>query len=360
MVYAAVLMFVLMGVMSLGVDLGRVQCAKTELQNAADAAARYAATGLSDGTTLAKAQTAASENRADGSTVALLAADVETGTWNSSTKVFTVTGTSPDAVRVTARRVASRSTAVPLYFGRAIGQASVDVRGVSIARFTPSALSHQIVGIDGINMSGTSIIDADTGQSSVVTVTSNNGWWNMNSGTISGNVYYRNSAPTGNITGTKTLMPANVAYATPTTPGGCTPLGNVNSSTNQTLAGGNYSATSISLTGGTITINGDINIYCSGNFTISGNTLFNTLGTTRKVKIYITVASGFNYSSPNTLYAPACPANINDGVLIGSLVAKSLSVAGDARIRYNALLPIPPAYGGSGGGSGAGTIAMVD
>ena len=46
MVWAIVSMVALMAFVSLAVDMGRVQLAKTELQRAADAAARYGATGL--------------------------------------------------------------------------------------------------------------------------------------------------------------------------------------------------------------------------------------------------------------------------------------------------------------------------
>src|SRR3954454_11297274 len=55
LIYATVAMVVFAGLCVLAVDWGRVQVAKTELQRTADAAARYAVTGLSDSTTLIKA-----------------------------------------------------------------------------------------------------------------------------------------------------------------------------------------------------------------------------------------------------------------------------------------------------------------
>src|SRR5688572_20516570 len=74
----------LMAVVSLGVDLGRVQVAKTELRTVADAAARYAATGIADGTAVAKAQAVAAENKVDMRPLNLLASDVELGNWDAA------------------------------------------------------------------------------------------------------------------------------------------------------------------------------------------------------------------------------------------------------------------------------------
>jgi len=61
----------LLALTSLAVDFGRAQCAKTELQRAADAAARYAASGIDDGTWADKAVAAARDNLVDGIPLAL-------------------------------------------------------------------------------------------------------------------------------------------------------------------------------------------------------------------------------------------------------------------------------------------------
>ena len=53
-IYAMIAMTALTGFVSLAVDLGRVQIAKTELQQAADAAALYGASGLSVSTSTVK------------------------------------------------------------------------------------------------------------------------------------------------------------------------------------------------------------------------------------------------------------------------------------------------------------------
>jgi Flp pilus assembly protein TadG len=122
-VYTMVAFTALCGVVSLSVDYGRVQLANAELQSSADAAARHAATGLSNGTAVAKAQSVAEQNYVDGSPLTLLSSDVQTGTWNSSTGTFTAGGSSPNAVRVIAYRTTARGTAISL-FAQAIGKSS--------------------------------------------------------------------------------------------------------------------------------------------------------------------------------------------------------------------------------------------
>jgi hypothetical protein len=131
-----------MAFLSFAVDWGHVQLVKTELQRAADAAARYGAAGLeqSPGHARSNAIAAAADNTADGSAVTIQNSDVEFGSWNASTQTFTVLppgSSSVNAVRVTARRTSSAGNAVPLMFARVIGRNSQDVTAVSIASYTP-------------------------------------------------------------------------------------------------------------------------------------------------------------------------------------------------------------------------------
>src|SRR3982750_4661146 len=106
LVWAIICMVALLGFVSLAVDVGRVQTAKTELRRAADAAARYAVTGINDNSCRDKAITAAAENKVDGVPLELKNGDVTLGTWSSGT--FTSSGSAPNAVRVRARRTAER------------------------------------------------------------------------------------------------------------------------------------------------------------------------------------------------------------------------------------------------------------
>src|SRR5215510_12194420 len=104
--YSVILMAVMIFFVSLMVDYGRVQLAKTELQVAADAAARYGAIGLAidKNTAISNANTAAYDNKVDRVSQVLANGDVLTGNWDSSkTPAFSTTRTPTNAVQVTAR-----------------------------------------------------------------------------------------------------------------------------------------------------------------------------------------------------------------------------------------------------------------
>lgn len=364
--YVTIFMVALLGLLSLAVDWGRVQNAESELQTAVDAAARYAVSGLSDGTYLTKAQSVASQNLVDGSPLILQNQDIQPGWWDAQTKTFNPSASTVNAVRVTGIRSRNRNTAVPTTLAQVIGLSSVNLQAISIAVQSSSAPAYRVVGLDGINFSGTARIEPNTGETNAFVVASNGNWNASSSNYVDANIHYRNTPPTISCSGSKTLMPANLSYSQPTTPSGTISLGNVNWSGNTTLPGGNYSANSINISGGTITLTGDVNLYVSGNFSVSGSTLIQTNGTSNKLRIYLTVASGFNYNASNPLYAavyaPTSPANINSGQIIGSLIAKSINLSGNAKIRYDSDLDPPTQYapsGGSGSGGSSGGICTV-
>lgn len=138
-VYVTALMVVMCGFVSFGVDLARVQLTKTELQRAADAAARYGAFSLGDDynpttTARSRAIAAAAQNTADGSAVTITSGDVTFGQWNASNRVFTQASSGVNAIKVTASR--HGSAGVPLLFGRVLGRSTCDVNVSSIAVFT--------------------------------------------------------------------------------------------------------------------------------------------------------------------------------------------------------------------------------
>lgn len=366
MVYASVFMLAIMGVVSLAVDWGRVQTAKTQLQSAVDCAARYAVTGLADGTAVTKAQNAAAENSVDGSTLSLQAADVEQGTWNSTSRTFTVSATNRNAVRITGYRTVSRGNAVPLIFGRAVGRNSVDVRAVAVAAIAPTPVD--IVGLNSVAFSGSGKIQRLSGESGTVIVGSN-GTYSMTWGQqIAGDVLYRNTPPnvpngSNCITGTQTAMTTDLAFATPTTPGGCYPVGDASYGGGQTynVAAGNYSATSITMGGGAIfNITGNVNIYCSGPVDIGNGAVVNTNNGANKLTIYQTAASTINVNIGTVyvrFYAPLSNVSINGStVLNGSVICKNLSVA--STLSYSSALPSPvtPTGGMVVGGTSGITI----
>ena len=136
LIFTAAALVVMIGFVSFAVDLGRAQLAKTQLASAADAAARSAAWGLADGTSVSRAIAAAADNTVDGTTLVLQSADVTIGTWNSSTRTFTAGGSSPRAVKVVAYRNTARGTAIPLVFASVLGKKTIDLSATSIATYT--------------------------------------------------------------------------------------------------------------------------------------------------------------------------------------------------------------------------------
>src|SRR5581483_798300 len=140
LVYAAISMVCIVMFVSLAVDMGRVQVAKTELSRAGDAAARYGASGLSQGVSVVQARVAQAglDNTVDGIPLTIdTTNDLEFGTWDPATQTFDVlTGlnrSSATAIRVTARRSGSRGTGVPTLFAAAMGRRSIDITSVAIA-----------------------------------------------------------------------------------------------------------------------------------------------------------------------------------------------------------------------------------
>ncbi len=141
MVYVAVLMVVMIAFASLAIDVGRAELAKTQLQTAADSAALYGITGLTQANSVSTARTraisAAADTQIDGNAVALLSSDIEFGTWDPRVKLFTPlpsgSETSATAMRVTAHLSASRGTALSTPFTRILGRSDVDIQAVAIA-----------------------------------------------------------------------------------------------------------------------------------------------------------------------------------------------------------------------------------
>ncbi len=142
MIYAVIAMVALCAFVSLAVDFGRVEVAKTELMRAADASARAAAAEMKKGSDLTTIQNAAvaiaAANKCDSTSIALDSTnDLQFGTWDSSTGSFTALAntsyTSANAIQITARRTSARGNPIPLAYGRILGLANCDVKASAIA-----------------------------------------------------------------------------------------------------------------------------------------------------------------------------------------------------------------------------------
>ena len=135
LLWMTVAMSVFIAMISLAVDLGMLQLAKTHAQAAADAAALYAAEGIVGGTPTtvrARAVAAAADNKINGSPAVINSAtDVIFGTWDTASSTFTQMPTgqeaSATAIKVTVHCDASRGNAIPLIFAAMLGVKTMDI-----------------------------------------------------------------------------------------------------------------------------------------------------------------------------------------------------------------------------------------
>lgn len=149
--YAVLLLPVLIGFVSLGVDVARVRLTKAELATAVDAAARYAAGFLPNGPSAVKtaAVATAAGNSAGGAPVILDPnTDIIVGTWDVAAKKFTAGGAQPNAVKIDAQRSTARGNAIPLVFASMFGQSTCDVHVSSITVLSNGS-SVQTTRVDG-------------------------------------------------------------------------------------------------------------------------------------------------------------------------------------------------------------------
>jgi hypothetical protein len=150
LIYGMVAMITLCSIVSLASDYGRVQLVKTELESTAEAAARYGAMSLqqSNGAAMNAAIAVATANTADGQPIVLYPnTDVEVGVWDTARQTFTAGGSTPNAVKVTARRTAARGNAVRLPFAGLLGKSTCDVSADAVAMLTttpaPSSVTNK-------------------------------------------------------------------------------------------------------------------------------------------------------------------------------------------------------------------------
>jgi hypothetical protein len=370
-------MFIVGAFVSLAVDMGRVQLAKTQLAAAADAAARYGSLGASDGTAAAKAIAAAAQNTVDTTSLVLQSGDVQLITYSNGT--YTIGGSSPNGVFVTAHRTASRGTGIPLTFSRVLGFSNCDLTAKSIAYCASGSPGYGVVGLSGAMLqNGTILVDsyksASGAYSSATALThgyvASNGGITMTGGvTIKTNIYMQagqsltaNGSPNY---GTRQTLSAPLSFSSVTSsPTGSTNLGNVNNGV--TLGSGssntNYYCTGIVLNAGqTLNINGPTTLYINGNCTLNG-TINVTGNAAANFAIRMMSSSGVNISTTSLyadIYAPQSPININSTANIyGRLIGGQLSVSNTTAIHYDESLPALPGatQGPSGGGSGAITM----
>jgi Flp pilus assembly protein TadG len=157
-VLVAILLLALIAITSLAVDIGYVMATRNELQNVADAGALAGARQLGvlyeemgpgsqddyvcdPGTIIPVVQETGALNTAAGVCIAIDAAEVVIGRWNSTSRTFAATLSQPNAVKVTARRDGSANGPITTFFAQVINIDSVPVRAEAIAALTGESTS---------------------------------------------------------------------------------------------------------------------------------------------------------------------------------------------------------------------------
>jgi Flp pilus assembly protein TadG len=371
LIYLTVGMVAFAGFASLAIDVAHVWVVHSELQQAADAAARYGLAGLA--TSVAQAQAnavaAAADNTADGTSVTLNpSTDIDFGTWAAATKTFTVlTGAAQsgaNAIRVRANRTAANGNAVSCFFGSVIGVSSADAHATSIGSVTGG---YGLVGLAGISMSGNSSIAywSPTG------VTTPHGSIASNGNIIlGGSTYIQGDARPGigksvsvsgsaAVTGSTTPLPANLSFpnasaGTAATVNNDSAAGvywtsgtndfSINGTASLTLPGGVYYFHNFNTGGNTnLTFSGPATVYVTGNVGIFGATVTaSNLGKNLNIQVIGpgTVTVQNNSSIYMNLYAPQSPVTLSgSGAIYGSVLGWSINMTGSSSINYDLSLP---------------------
>ena len=166
LLYAPVAMTVMVAVCLLAIDYGRAQLIKSELQQAADAAAMAGVRDLRLGSqqVRTRALAAASYNRTEGRSVALASDDVRIGKWDEAAGSFEPTSVSPNAVEVVIQRTEEQGNPVGLMFGGLFEQYSADVSVVAVARLTEGSTTPSFVGLESVEAKNNTLLTFDSTQ----------------------------------------------------------------------------------------------------------------------------------------------------------------------------------------------------
>jgi hypothetical protein len=146
--YVIILMVTLCGLLSLAVDYGRVQLARTELRNTSESAARAGAAGLLVDSNAARsaARDYGRFNFVDGTAQELSRnQDIFIGAWDSRLRRFVPGASNPNAIRVIGRRSPTRGSAIPMTFASFVGFNNFELEAESIAMVIPPVNVDQYV-----------------------------------------------------------------------------------------------------------------------------------------------------------------------------------------------------------------------
>lgn len=361
LVWISVAMVILTAFASLGVDLARVHLAKTELQRAADAAARAGVVKFPDRSAVrTEAGRIAEMHEADGSKVVLQSADVQFGAWDATRKTLNTASTSPNAVRIIAARTASRGNGVPLMFGSLLRLPSIDVAPQATALIKRPPPGYGIVGLDSVDLVGVARIDsyrADAGaygganRRSNGSVASNGLITTIGASRIEGSADSAlGTAGTGGANAQRKGTLEEALYYPPRTSGGND--GRDGDFTGTTLAAGTYYFRNFQ-PARDLVATGVVTVYVSGTVAAENVTAFQCLPSNFKLIVTSNSPVGFtgNRQFYADVYAPLSAVTVGGtGDFYGQIVGKTVRLHGNAGMHYDESMP----------SSGVTTISLVE
>lgn len=174
LLWLAIMLIVLLGFVALGIDIGRMHLARTELQTTADASARAAVWPVpqlqfADGA--ARAQAVIEANDAGGGPIGFDSADEDLvyGIWWRNTRRFDPMPPEylnrSNAVRIVAHRDEERGNPLPMGFATIVNFDEADIMAAAIAQIRGSgsgsgAGGFGIFGMDWVRTNGTTLTDS--------------------------------------------------------------------------------------------------------------------------------------------------------------------------------------------------------
>jgi hypothetical protein len=391
-IYVGVFLLVLIGVVSLAVDVGRVRLARAQVQNATDAAAHAAARSLPLGQAAVEdaAVAAGQDNHvidqddATGQRVnpgleIFPEQDLEVGVWDPSQRTFTPledrgnTRTderrAANAAYVVGRRIKARQNPIPLIFAPVVGVFSADVEQRAIAYVRGGPHDFGFVGIERIGSNGNgatidSMVDGRNGRGGGV---ASDGNIDLGNGDVYGDArpgmgdYSVSQGPNSVVTGWMANLDYKLVdlYPPATVPAGAAPFtppeknnadyvfppGGVSPSYDPSRPR-TFKIDELSLKGNAdIVVKGYVALYVTGNVAIEGTHVSNDgkPENPAQFSVYVvgagtTVDVGGKATQYMHLYAPQSTVNVHGGNKMdfyGWIVGRTLSFLGKSNLHYD-------------------------
>ena len=383
LIYVMASMIIFLVIASLAVDMGHARLAKTQLQFAADAAARAACQDLSKGQSTAQqtAVTIAATNLVDGTPLVIKGnKDVVFGTWDPNARTFTpqANGSSGtgNAVRIDASRTAAKGNAIQLAFASLFSSGKTDIHATATACFAGGNGAYSIVGMNSISMTLNSYTDSYNSSVAPYNSASPNHKGSIASNgniNLSGSVKVDGDARAGvgktttasgsaKVSGLNAPLGTVMTYPSASLPSSYTDLGDVNISSGTTsIPGGTYLIHNLTLSGTAHIIwTGPTVLYIQNSYTVTNNVQIDTYQNipSNRVLNFLPTCTTAIWNGTNVctgdLYAPDTDFTIGGNVeMFGRILAKSISHSGGGGMHYDEALGAP------GGGATGSSITLV-